>query len=191
MLPLHIDPRDLNSVTYHLTFKYIDTIKHAVCDLPDGLQIRAYENGSTELAVEQRYQTVGTSGVYAVKVRFTSPFNDPARRSLHFEFQAPNHFVFTPDSGSAAQIVPKTAAEITDLNHYDLPERWSSRNYRTLYDGHDEGTDGFEDVLRTIKQLKPFGTNVTAPDSPLVFSLDDIVLLDTAAAPRISRTPTT
>lgn len=190
LLPLHIDPRDLNSVTYHIGFTYIDAVKHAVCDLPDGLSIQAYENGSTELSVEQRYLTIGDRGVYAVKVRFASPLDDPARRSLHFEFRASGQFVYTPDAASSARIVTKSAAETTAMNrpehllerrkHYDLPERWSSRNYRTLYDGNDEGTDRFEDVLHTIKQLKPFGTNVTAPDIPLVFSLDDIVLLDSA-----------
>ncbi len=184
-LPLYIDPKDLTSVVYHLKFMYYDRIKDACLPVPEGLYIKAVENGSNTLSSVSTYK----NGSYYVKVQYADPINDPSRKSIHFEFEAPGKWIYTKDSGTDPVIVTKTDAEIVDLKknanfdkwikHYDLPAKWISCNYRTIYDGKDEGTDTFEDVVHTKLMLKPFGDGITAANKPLSFSLDDIVLLDT------------
>ncbi|MFH2036788.1 MAG: OmpA family protein, partial [Candidatus Zixiibacteriota bacterium] len=41
--PLYLDPKDLNSVTYHLAFTYWDKVKAAVTNIPEGLAIEAFQ----------------------------------------------------------------------------------------------------------------------------------------------------
>ena len=80
-------------------------------------------------------------------------------------------------------IVTKTADEIKALSfierqsYYDLPVKWSSRNYWTHYDGDIKKAKKYEDVFKELK-LKPFGDEILKREKPLVFSLDDIVLVE-------------
>lgn len=181
-LPLYIDPSDLNAVMYHLSFKYYDRVGKKLRDVPAGLAIVPIENGVDEIPNEQEVVTKGDSVVYAVKLKFKTPLNDANRKTIHFEFRTNNQWVFTDSDTATPTLVTETPANIAKfelakrLKYYDLPVHWSSRNYWTRYDGNLNTGGRFEDVLKTAKKLKPFGTNVTAPDKPLVFSLDDLVL---------------
>ena len=185
-VPLYIDSGDLYAVIYHMSFKYYDRIAGKIKNVPDGLKIQAFENGSTELKTQSTY----SNGVYRVKVQFKTPLNDSNRKDLHFEFKAENKWIYTGNAKSDPVIMTKTPEEIKELNkpanftkrrqYYDLPVRWSSRNYWTRFDGDINKGKTFEDVLKKEKKLKPFGDNLTSADKPLAFSLDDIVLLDKA-----------
>ncbi|MGB5105953.1 MAG: hypothetical protein WBP42_04475 [Candidatus Zixiibacteriota bacterium] len=173
--PVYIDPADLNAVAYHLKFVYYDKIAKAIKDIPDGLPIKVFENGTTEIPARMTY----SNGVYTVKVQ-----DNPARTDLHFNFAMVNSFIFTENDAATPVIVAKTPGEVNAMpfaerrKYYDLPEKWSSINYWTRYQTDLDVGDRFKEVLRTHRSLKPFGGNFSDPNTPLTFSLDDIVLLD-------------
>ena len=193
-MPLYIDPDDLYAVVYHVSFKYYNRIKKKLDDVPDGLAIQAFEKlkgkaKPEEIPTEQTYK----NGVYSIKVKFKTDLNDPNREKIHFEFKThdktdPNSkekWVYTDSKDAAPTIKEEKLADVKNfdlpkrLKYYDLPVHWSSQNYWTRYDGDMTKGERFEEVLKNKKKLKPFGGNVTAPDKQLIFSLDDIVLLDT------------
>ena len=179
-VPLYIDPADLKSVAYHLQFVYYDKIKKKQLPLPAGLIIKAYEDGHKEIPSE----TVFKDGIYFLKVQFKNKIKDPARTQFYFEYETADQWVYTKDDKTDPVIVTKTADEIKKLNfierhnYYDLPVKWSSRNYFTR-DQTDSTQNGkFEIVFKDTLKLKPLGDKTTTPDKPLVFSLDDIVLTE-------------
>lgn len=190
-LPLYIDPLDLYAVVYHLRFVFYDRTNKKLVGVPDGLKIRAFQNGKEEIPTDSVYR----KGVYHVKVKFPTPLNDPKRLSMHFEFEAPERWVCTKDATPA--IVILTGADISKIkpqdlwaNYYDLPARWTSQQAWLRYEGSDkdivEGKDkggNFFSTLRDTLKLKPFGNNKTTPEKPLTFCLDDVVLTDHNLAP--------
>ncbi len=173
---VHIDPADLTATAYHLKFTYFDRVHQAIKPVPEGLQIKVFENFTTEIPARVTY----SNGVYMVKVQ-----NNTVRTDIHFTFASTNQWLFSADDKTEPVFVTKTPDEIKALTwlerikYYDIPAEWSSRNYFTRYDNTNPNTgDRFIDVLRTHKQLKPYGGNTTDPNQPLTFSLDDIVLGD-------------
>jgi peptidoglycan hydrolase-like protein with peptidoglycan-binding domain len=186
-LPLYIDPDDLYAVVYHLSFRYYDRVARKIRDIPAGLMIKAFEHrkdGSIkDLPVTISYK----DGVYNVKVYYKPLLKDPDREWIHFEFKTENQWVHTASDTSDSTIVPLTPEQVAELKkpanylewvkYYDLPSFWSSRNYWTRYDGSTTTGDRFEEVFIN-NNFKPFGEAVTEQTKPLVFCLDDIVLLD-------------
>jgi hypothetical protein len=174
--PIYIDPTDLTAIAYHLKFVYFDRVYQALKEVPEGLTIKAFENGSTELPAKVSY----SNGVYMVKVQ-----DDSVRTDIHFTFATTDQWIFSADSSTAPTLVTKTATEIAAMpfteriKYNDLPPEWSAKNYWTRFDGSMANGDRFKAVLQTRKTLKPFGGNTTASGQPLTFSLDDIVLGDT------------
>lgn len=186
-IPLYIDPKDLKSIVYHLQFVYYDRIKKKRLPVPLGLKINAYENGHKKIPTE----TVFKNGVYFVKVQFGNKIKDPARTEFYFEFETEDKWIFTKDDKTDPVVIIKKAEEIQKLDftkklsYYDLPTQWSSRNYWTR-DAADKNKDGiFEDVFKN-RNLKPLGNNFTKPAEPLIYSLDDIVLVDDAGSQNIN-----
>jgi len=191
-LPLYIKPEDLYSVVYHLEFCYYNRVKEKLMDVPDGLKIQAFEindkNKTQELNTSVDYRNKNGKGVYWVKVRFKSPLDDNTHKKLYFEFKTKDKWIYTKNKHSDPKIVTKTPNEIKVLNktdnfakrwkYYDLPEHWSSRNYWTRYDNDMNKGARYEKVFKD-KELKPIDnkTNSTQADQPLMFSLDDIVLI--------------
>ena len=194
-LPLYIDPKDLYAVVYHLRFVYYDRIKGKLMSVPEGLQIKAYEkvSGKAEDQVIPT-ETIFRDGVYNVKVQFPGDLNDPARLKVYFQFDTSGDWrgkawIYTENKDKDPKIVYmdmddyKKKSLKEQWTYYDLPEIWSSQNYWTRYDvdinkGDINKGDRFEKVFKDEKKLKPFGGNKTTSDKPLVFSLDDIVLVD-------------
>ncbi|HOD65071.1 MAG TPA: hypothetical protein PK186_14100 [candidate division Zixibacteria bacterium] len=176
-LPVYISPEDLTAVAYHLQFMYWDRISGSRECVPEGLEIQAFEDGDAPVAARVQY----SGGTYTVKV----PHN-PARTKLYFQFAAPGKWIFTADASSASpRLVDLTPEQYAALpaheraHYYDLPAVWSSRNYWTRGAGAAyTGGKRFEEVMAADRQLKPYGANTTTFEQPLVFSLDDIVLLD-------------
>ncbi len=172
-IPVYVDPNDLNAVGYHLKFSYFDRVHQALKPVPDGLPIKVFENGATEINARISY----SGGVYLVKVQ-----EDDSRTDLHFEFETTNKWIYSADSSTEPVIVTKTPQEIAAMafseriKYYDLPSKWSAKNYWARYDGNMNTGGIFREVMETTKQYKPFGGNVTSSDAPLIFSLDDIVL---------------
>lgn len=179
-MPLYIDPRDLNSVVYHLQFKFFSRIKNDWENVPAGIRIQAVENGDQRLPTVSRVQ----DGVYYVKVQFRTPLDDGSHTSLHFEFQTTDQWVFVENADSDPELRTRTRADINALpwnerqQYYDLPTEWSSRNYWTRHGGDFTDGDRFERVFNEILELKPVGEDETDPEEPMVFSLDDIVLVN-------------
>ncbi len=189
---LYIDPADLKSIVYHLQFVYYDRIKRKQLPIPEGLSFKVYENGHKEIPCETIYK----DDRYFIKVKFKK-IKDPARTQFYFEFENENKWIYTKDDKTAPEIVNKTDEEIKKLsfierqNYYDLPKRWSSRNYWTRYNGDFNKGDRFEKVFYDTNfadslKLKPFGDETTQKDKPLVFSFDDIVLVDTSKSQMVT-----
>ncbi len=176
--PVYIDPDDLTCIAYHVKFAYYNKILGRREFVPEGLEFQAYEEGDNPVPTRAQF----SQGVYCIKVD-----DNPSRTSLYFEFEDENRWIHTPDASSEPRIVTMTPAQINALppqdrhKYYDLPAKWSSRNYWTRGDGA-AYTPGnwFELVMGTDRQLRPYGPNYTTYEQPLVFSLDDIVLLDEA-----------
>lgn len=184
-----INPEDLYAEMFYLKFVYFDKIRKKLLPVSEKLDIKAIQNCTDDPKNAEALTTTVEvkDGVQHIKVLFKT-IKDPAIKSFHFEFTTDNLYVYTEtaDESKPVVLVKKTPAEFDALtfqeqyHFYDLPSKWSSINYRTLYDGKDEGTDSFQDVVKTIKTLRPFGDTFLTKDKPLVFSLDDVVLLDSA-----------
>jgi hypothetical protein len=179
-VPLYIDPKDLKSVVYHLQFVYYDKVKRKQLPVPKGLFISAYEDGNKKLPTE----TIFKDGVYYVKVQFKKTIKDPKRTKLYFEFNGTDRWIYTKDDKSDPIVVIMSNKDYDAFSfnekqkYYDLPVKWSSQNYWTRYDGDINKGDRFEKVFKDVQKLKPFGDTLTKPDKPLVFSMDDIVLVN-------------
>jgi len=159
--------------------------------------VGVYRSGSYRVAVWKRHQ-VPIEDLY-----FEIP--RPVKRIVadEREFARFDLFLFTRDKGASPKLM--TRREIADAEskslddarpfevpfralpfrkarcYYDLPAEWSSRNYWTRkHNAFDRGAD-FRTFMKNELKLYPF-----VPDenrradraAPLVFSLDDIVLLD-------------
>jgi hypothetical protein len=185
-VPVHLDANDLFAVMYHISFRYFNRVENAMKDVPEGLVIKTFEmrKGNAN-PVEVPAVVEHKSGVYSVKVQFTTALSDPDREGLYFEFKKPtgkdDMWVYTKDKGQTPEIIYEMREEVAlislpeRLKYYDLPSHWSSRNYWTRYEGKWDTADLWEEVT---KKLKPFGGDTTQPKSQLIFSLDDIVLLN-------------
>jgi outer membrane protein OmpA-like peptidoglycan-associated protein len=184
-MPLYIDPLDLYAVVYHLEFKYHNRVENKTVSVPDGLIIKAFENDTEELPTHTKWK----KGIYYVKVQFRTPVDDGSHKSLHFEFQAPNQWVYTEKKGSPPEIrtdLPdriKKLPWITRHHYYDLPVYWWSRNYWTRYDGNWNKGEDYEKVFKEKLKLKPVGDKETEPSKPLTFCLDDFVLTNNTFVP--------
>jgi outer membrane protein OmpA-like peptidoglycan-associated protein len=180
-VPLYIDPNDLTSIVIHLKFVYYDKIKFKQLPVPNGLTIKAFEDGHKNIPSE----TVYHDGIYFVKVKFKNKIKDPARTQFYFEIEGEDKYIYTKSDSDDPVIKTITKIEFDKLtfiekqNYYDLPKFWSSRNYWTRYDGDINKGDKFEKVFKDIEKLKPLGDKLTQSEKPLVFSLDDIVITET------------
>lgn len=186
--PQYIDPADLKAVVFHLQFVYYDKIKKKQLPVPDGLSFKAFEDKHKEIPSE----TIFKNGVYFIKVKFGKKIKDSSRKEFYFEVETENKWIYTKDDKTDPEIVTKTPDEIKKLtfierqNYYDLPAKWSSRNYWTRYDGDINKGDRFEKVFKDTLKLKPLGDEISKKDKPLVFSLDDIVLVDSSKSQILS-----
>lgn len=179
---IYIDPNDIYSEKYFLQFKYFNRILEQMENVPEGLSINAYRNDGTQFPTVTTY----TDGTYCVKVQFPAAGQNPPRNDWHFTFTAPDLWVFTADVSTPPVLQARPLAEVLALPlaerycYYDLPAEWSSRNYWTRYNGDMNTGERFDMVINTIKNLVPAGAERLSSGDPLMFSLDDVVLLDTA-----------
>ena len=196
-----IFPEDLTNIEYHLRFVFFDRVRQQWADAPEGLDIKAWEvNTASGPAPREIVPTVVkySGGTYTVKVEDVVA---PTRSSIFFTFEPketpgsaaeatpahPRYYVFTDRAAAASPSVIRLMSEDTvkalpfadRLQYYDLPATWSSRNYftRTEYSADRNKGDRFEKAVKDLRQLKPHGGNSTTAAAPLVFSLDDIVLV--------------
>jgi len=176
--PIYIDPTDLTAIAYHLQFRYFDRMKQSWEDVPDGLTIGAFEIVGSRRR-EVRSTTTYVDGKYVVRVQ-----DNPARDGLYFEFNTTDRkWVFTRSDTATPEIVTETADAVARkawderIKYYDLPQRWSSRNYWVREAEDSDDGQRFEEAMDD-RDLKPYGDETTTADEPLIFSLDDIVLVD-------------
>lgn len=176
--PAYIDPADLTAIAYHLEFVYYDRTKQSYEDVPAGLAIGAFEVVGDRTR-EIRATTSYSDGTYIVRVQ-----DNPDRDELFFEFATDGRrWIYTDSDGATPEIreaAPDTVAGLpwTDrIKYYDLPRRWSSRNYWVHNQSNTSAGRRYEDAMDN-RDIKPYGDNTTTMDEPLVFSLDDIVLID-------------
>jgi hypothetical protein len=183
--PLYIDRNDLNAVVYHLKFVYYDRVLKRVTDVPAGLTIEVYMNGSL-IPSESAWR----NGVYYVKAKFQGPLPGAPPADFHFEFKTPKSWIFTDNAnpGTVPRIIPDPApatlivanlAWSERIKYYDLPLEWSSRNYWTRDSAASVNGDRCSAYM-AFHGIKPIGSALTSSTTPLVFSLDDIVLVDSA-----------
>ena len=165
-LPLYIDPNDLNGVAYHLRFRYYDRVLKGAAEVPFQLPIRAYV-GTTEIPTRIAFG----DGLYTVVVQFSTNAQATAdANKVRFAFQTQNKWIYTANDTATPTVVEKTPTQIAALTflnrwlYYDLPEEWNSDNWRCLV-----GTD-IKDFTEQMKTR-------TAAGAPIIFNLDDIILV--------------
>ncbi|MFH1700110.1 MAG: hypothetical protein ABIE07_05945 [Candidatus Zixiibacteriota bacterium] len=179
------DIEDLNAWPYHLKFTYYNRVKNSVENVINCLELKAY-SGNRRQEVNNVRQSF-SDGVYTVKV----PQNR-IRNQIHFGFETvpgdpypPGNtiFLYTDAAASVPERRSLSTAQVTALTalnrqkYYDLPYKWSTRNYWTRYqDGRNIEGGRYRQVVRRELRLKPHGNNKTKASEPLTFSLDDIVL---------------
>jgi len=196
----YLDPtKELEAIAYHLQFKYynriiLDSNKPKVLNVPGGLEVKAYHYrtpGNKNTKTEIKAITQFNDGVYTVKVH-----DDYSRKNIHFEFDtkvtgtpAKSKWIYTKDNTSTPGIKEEKDDDIKKLlepeklpdrmKYYDLPKEWSSQNYWTHYNDGSDKAERFEKVLKDRLKLKPYPPRkkTTTVDKPLIFSLDDIVLI--------------
>lgn len=206
--PAYLDPKDMNSLAYHMTFTYWDRVKNKLMNVPDGLAIEAFQDGKK---VESVCRFTESDKIYSVRVRFTKPLSDLSGIKLHFEFKAKDKWVYTKDKASDPVLFPQGPDDITELKKkaayksvnsasdiaklkiseriyfYDLPEHWSSEKYWTRYkdSGGNKKANWYEKAFYDADKLdlKPVGSKPSQPSNPMVFSLDDFVLTDNLFKP--------
>lgn len=170
---IYVDPFDIFAVTYHLRFVYYNRLTKKIEPVPEGLKIKAFDDKDKEIKCKTEFD----NGNYVVKVG-----DDENRKSIRFEFETADQWIEMNSGGG--KIVTRKVAEVRALRlprrikFYDLPREWSSRNYWTRHSGSMDSADRFDVVMELRLALKPHGNNRTTPKQPLVFSLDDIVLVD-------------
>ncbi len=169
--PHYIDPGDLYAVAYHLKFQFFDRVKKDTAFIPEGLQIRSFIENETEPYPSRQ---VFADNVYTVIVQFRTQdeANNKADK-VRFEFEAANRYVKTDSTSAQPVMEEKTTEEINTIRkdpvegwkYYDLPVRWSSQNWRCM-------------VGDEVKDFSEHVKNRTRSSTPIIFNLDDIVLLD-------------
>jgi hypothetical protein len=201
---VYADGADLTSVAYYLRFVYYDPLYKKLVSVPDGLQFKVTQNGTTPLTAVSKYK----NGVYQLKVRF-GKIVDPNRKTLHISFNAAKKWVYRANADDPGKIV--TEAEMVaalkalrDANqsdaeekwkYYDLPAEWQSDDW-CVRPKNESGGGVTDDDIKNNKdkklvfkalfssessasasdKFKPFGDMLSQSDKPLVFSLDDLVL---------------
>ncbi len=173
----YIKPDDINSVLYHLKFEYFDRIKEERCPVPSGLQLKAFKGGNPCI-----FRSSSNYGLYDIRILNVS--GGKREDDVHFVFETKNAWIYTRDKNTEPRIVytfadvdpslPKTPITREELrkkpieervHYYDLPEIWDSRNWHCSID-QNEGD--FKELCKEI----------TSTTAPMVFCLDDIVLVD-------------
>lgn len=164
-IPLYIDPNDLTKTVFHLKLQYYDHVYGAVKEVPEGLNIKMFENGVTPIAATITY----AGGMYMIKLE------DKPRTNVQFSFAAPDTWIHSKDASTPPKI--RTLAEIeTELGSplkdqpfserikfYRLPDKWESKNW-IAQKGTTSGK--FEDLVK----------NKTTTTEPLAIDLDSVVL---------------
>lgn len=176
----YIDPDYINADVFHLKFSYYDRILNDVKSVPDGLAIKVFRKDEAKplKSVTGYSEGVYTIGVLGLKKADKIFITFNTVKSIDGKKR---QWVYTKSKNDAPEIVEKTDTEIAAmefkerLKYYDLPADWSSRNYFTRHEGKEDAGDKYDTI---IAKYKPFGDKNTALDKPLVFSLDDIVLVD-------------
>ncbi len=177
---IYVDAFDLFAISYHLKFVYFNRVAQSITPVPEGLTIKAFDESGKSIEARTSF----SGGNYVVKVR-----DDDRRKKIHFEFETSDSWIKMNKSGGT--IIFMTRVEIEKLpfkerlQFYDLPERWSSKNYWTRFDGSMDSGDRFEIVMKERKKIKPFGSAITDSQFALTFSLDDIVLVDASGGQNI------
>ncbi|MBN1163427.1 MAG: hypothetical protein JXB45_02500 [Candidatus Krumholzibacteriota bacterium] len=190
---------DLSMIAYHLKFDFFNAKKikkknPPITQVPEGLTILAYHYTGAGAAKKKESIpsiTKYNEGKYTVKVT-----DDGARTNIHFEFKTAitiagkkkRRWVYTKDKNAKPKLVIEADDDINKLMkpdkfaerqcYYDLPEEWSSENYMVRYKEGAAWRGGrFHDVLKDKLKLKPYGNKPSDINNPLIFSLDDIVLV--------------
>ncbi len=180
-----IDHRNLDLVIYHMKFVYFDRVKNEILPIPEGLRIKASHKNDANVKVDIDTTHNYSGGIYSLMVA-----EDADRKNIAFSFKAVDstdaakrYWVYTENAESTPRLVIKTNAEIAALTtaerfkYYDLPTEWSSTNYWTRYDGDLKKGNRFEKAMKA-KKYKPYGSVKTDSEKPIIFDLDDIVLVD-------------
>ena len=173
----YIKPDDIDSVLYHIKLEYFNRVRNEWCEVPDGLQLKAFKAGK-----RCESTCTGKNGIYEMRLHGIP--GGKREKDVHFTFETKKAWIYTKDKNTAPKIVftfadvdemqPKTSITREELAKrplaqrmcfYDLPEAWDSRFWICNIDQQEGGS---ADLVREV-------TTVTAP---LTFCLDDIVLVD-------------
>ena len=171
-----LDPDDYFTAQYHLKFLYFDLVYGEYKPVPDGLPIKMYKDGDTEVHSRVKYD----NGLYEVSGLGLT--HTPREKNIHFGFALDDAWILTKDSASEPRIMtgkeiekeisPKTFDELTvkQRRHYvSIAPEWDSRNWPC------ECKSGQEEFAEQVMRL-------TSAKDPIVFNMDMLVLLEKKGA---------
>ncbi|MBN2036716.1 MAG: hypothetical protein JW768_08255 [Chitinispirillaceae bacterium] len=176
----YIAPESYFTALYHFKFVFYDKISKDFSPVPEGLKIKAWKEGSTELEVFTQYNS--GSGIYELTVKGIT--NSPREPAIHFSFLNEGLWIYTKDTTSPAKCItkmsdvdpakpkdPLTREAINSLPsaehecYYELPKKWDSRNWLCSLSG-------------TSGESTDYLLKATSASDPIIFNLDAIVLVD-------------
>lgn len=172
--PVYLDPYEVDAHAFPLKFLYFDNVHGTYRDVPKGLKIVAFGKNQSEMRTRVRFN----KGLYTVQI-----LKGDMDEELTFGFETQDQYIYTADAETDPEIRTvseedfKALSDVERYKHHDLPQKWFSANWWTRYDGDLEKGEPFEKLLEDLS-LPPHGEEKLAADKPLVFNLDDIVLLD-------------
>jgi outer membrane protein OmpA-like peptidoglycan-associated protein len=184
----YITPESYFTALYHIKFVFYNKISKDFTPVPEGLKIKAWKEGSTELDTSAQYNS--GSGIYELTVKGIT--NSPREPAIHFSFSHEGLWIYTKDTTTPAKLItkmsdvdpakpkePLTRETIDALPgveqdcYYELPKKWDSRNWLCSLSGT---TGDSADIL-----LK-----ATSASDAIIFNLDAIVLVDDKGTQGIS-----
>ena len=199
----YIDGADLTSVAYYLRFVYYDPLHKKLVSVPDGLQFKVTENGATPLTAVSKYKNGVYQLKVRFKGRIVDPnrkslhigFSAPKKWVYRASADDQGKIVAEAEMLAALQALrdKKQSDAEEKWKYYDLPAEWLSEDWCVRSKNQAGGGVTDDDIMNSkdkkhvFKALfssestapakfKPFGDELSQPDKPLVFSLDDLVL---------------
>jgi hypothetical protein len=199
----YVDGDDLTSVAYYLRFVYYDPLYKKLVSVPDGLQFKVTENDGKPLTAKSKYKNgvyqlkvkfgnrIVDPNRKSLHVRFSAAKKWVYRASA----DDPGKIVSEAEMTAALQALrdKKQSDAEEKWKYYDLPAEWLSDDW-CVRSKNQEGGGVTDDDIKDNKdkkhvfkalfssessapaKFKPFGNELSQPDKPLVFSLDDLVL---------------
>jgi len=152
--------------TFHFKFRYYNRMHHKIEDVTEALEFSAFLDGVEIVDTKAECK----DGIHIVKIKPTKILSKEDKAKLHFAFESNGRWIFTETEDAEPNVVTCSGGKWffdgkQRHQYYDLPAKWDSRNWNCTKDS-------------TASTFAEEVTEETSESSPIVFNLDEIVLLD-------------